>query len=156
MNGQIQPLYIRPGEYAGEIIITVPITYNGAEAVDTTVRLSIYEAGSMLWSAIDLWWHGSLIKDYDKRVHFEPGEAKAVEFTHTVVPAGTMGETKRDVGVGIYVEGEEDSVATEEFDDVYQVTGGGLEPVFEQVMQPMMAMMMMAMMAMVVMPMMSE
>lgn len=143
MNGVMQPLYIRPGEYEGEIIITVPITNEG-EATDVTVKLYVYYAGRFGWPL-----HGELIAEYQKDVHFEEGEAKEVEFTHTVVPSGFGEEANRDVGVEIFVDGQK--VASEEFDDVYSAPGGGIiQPTIESIMEPMMGMMMMGMMMMMV------
>jgi len=132
MNGAIQPLYVRPGEYTGEIIISVPITNDG-DAADVTVVMYVYYAGRF-GSPL----HGGLIAEYEQDVHFDAGETREVEFTHTVVPSGFGQEANRDVGVEVIKEGQ--VAGSEEFDDVYSAPGGGI---IEPVMEPMMGIMMM-------------
>lgn len=139
MNGAVLTPYVTLGEYSGEIVISVPITNDGF-AADVTVVLYVYYAGRF-GSPL----HGGLIAEYEKDVHFNAGETKEVEFTHTVVASGLGQEASRDVGVEVIKDG--DVVGTAEFDDVYTAPGGGI---VEPIMEPMMSMMVMAMMFMMI------
>lgn len=120
--------------FAGNILITVPITNKG-HACDATVNLYIFE-GSWLPGA------GDLLASYWQDVSFEEGEQKEVVFAHTVIQTDA---SRRDVGVEVVVG---DLVrASRQFDDVFHVTTApGL---IDQVMGIMMMGMMMMILPMV-------
>lgn len=147
MNTALQAPYVTPTDVQGEITISVPIEYSGDTPIDATIKISIYKAASALWSIIDWWWQGEEIATYEQPVHFDPDTQKDVGFTHTVTPAeGMTAETMRDVGVGIFVDGE--GVAKQMFEDVYQVSGGGLSQIGDMMSMMMMMMVMMMVMSM--------
>jgi len=127
-------------EFTGEIIITIPVTCAGA-GCDAAVSLYIYE-GSWLPT------RGTLLAKYCQEVHFDEGETKEVSFRHRVIQTG---ESRRDVGLEIVVNGE--IVASAQWDDVYSVPGapGGLDMLFQ-----MLPLVMMGTMMLMLMPMLEE